>query len=361
MVEIIEGRYVAVLGDLNIDLLLRVDFIPTADIAVAAKELRIDHGGVAGNLAVALSRLGVKSRVIGAVGRDVFGSEIINRLRRDGVDTRYVKVIKEVPTGIMVVLIVPSGMRTMLFIPHLAAYADADAETVSVEPNKILGPQISATLHTKGIWTIIGFRGANAYINLSSDEVNEVLRDVIHVHISGYTGLNNDGGSFMLKLARISKELGMSVSVDLEGIAIHKKNLVNRLRGTVDYVMLNGDELKYLSGCEDIEEGLNKLDNTLKPKAIFLKLGPRGSMVYYGGVITKVEPFKVRAIDSTGAGDAFNAGVIYGLLRGLEPTEAAKIGNAMGAYACLGSGARYLPRGIDELVSMFKELSEIIR
>ena len=320
MVEIIEGRYVAVLGDLNIDLLLRVDFIPTADIAVAAKELRIDHGGVAGNLAVALSRLGVKSRVIGAVGRDVFGSEIINRLRRDGVDTRYVKVIKEVPTGIMVVLIVPSGMRT-----------------------------------------IIGFRGANAYINLSSDEVNEVLRDVIHVHISGYTGLNNDGGSFMLKLARISKELGMSVSVDLEGIAIHKKNLVNRLRGTVDYVMLNGDELKYLSGCEDIEEGLNKLDNTLKPKAIFLKLGPRGSMVYYGGVITKVEPFKVRAIDSTGAGDAFNAGVIYGLLRGLEPTEAAKIGNAMGAYACLGSGARYLPRGIDELVSMFKELSEIIR
>ncbi len=321
MVGIISGKnYVVVFGDLNIDLLLRVDFIPTADIAVAAKELRIDHGGVAGNLSVALSRLGIKARVIGAVGRDVFGSEIISRLKADGVDTRYVKIIEKVPTGIMVVLIVPSGMRT-----------------------------------------IIGFRGANAYVSLGDEELRYALQEAIHVHISGYTGLNADNGGFMLKLARVSKDLGMSVSIDLEGIAIHRKDLVDKLRGFVDYVMLNGDELKYLSGCEEIEEGLNKLDSILKPKVIFLKLGPRGSVVFYRSKTTKVDPFKVKAIDSTGAGDAFNAGVIYGLLRGLDPIDAARIGNAMGAYACLGSGARYLPRSTEELVSMFRELSEILQ
>ena len=310
---------VVVFGDLNVDLLLRVDFIPTADIAVSAKELRIRHGGVGGNIAVALSRLGLKVRLLGAVGADIFGNQVVDELKNEGVDIAFIKHIN-VPTGIMVIFVVPSGARS-----------------------------------------IIGFRGANAKVNLSDHEISKALEGFNHIHLSGYMSLNDDGGQLLLNLARKAKARGLSVSIDLEGIATQKKSLVKEFRGLVDYVMLNKDEITYLSGTNDLNDSINYLDELLKPKAIFLKLGPKGSIVSFKGERQHINAFKIKAIDSTGAGDAFNAGVIYAILKGLDYVSAALVGNAMGAYACLGHGARYLPKSLNDLIKHFPEVRKVLK
>ncbi len=311
---------VVVLGDLNIDLILKVDFIPTSDIAVAAKSLKIEHGGVGGNLTHALVKLGLNSRVIGGVGRDLFGKELVAKLRMDGVDTSFVRVVSEEPTGMMIILVVPSGCRS-----------------------------------------IVGFRGANARVWLDEDTVNGVLKDSIHLHLSGYMGLNKDGGEFMLRLARAGREHGVKISIDLEGIAVQRRELVEKLRGMVDYVMLNIDELKSIIPIEGgVESSAEMLLEKINARALFLKMGRMGSLVVDSkGAVKRINAFRVKAVDSTGAGDSFNAGVIYSLLKGYSPVEAAYLGNAMGAYTCTGVGARHVPSSVDELKDMFPELKSL--
>jgi len=312
------SNLVAVFGDLNIDLLLRVDYIPTADIAISAKELRIRHGGVGGNVAVALSRLGLKVRLIGAVGADIFGSQVVEELRKEGIDVSYVKRIN-IPTGIMVVLVTPTGARS-----------------------------------------IIGFRGANKLVSLSDEEIDNALRGVKHLHLSGYMALNDDRGELLLKLAKVAKELKLTISIDLEGIATERREMIHKLKGLIDYALLNKDELRYLSGTNDVEEGIKYLLNVLSPKAVFIKLGPKGSIAASRNTKEYVPAFKIRAVDSTGAGDAYNAGIIYSLLRGLTLSDAALFGNAMGAFTCLGHGARYLPRSVDELITKFPIIRRVV-
>ncbi len=296
-----------------------VDFIPTSDIAVAARELKIRHGGVGGNLSVALSRLGISAVLVGCVGRDVFGEEITRELEAEGVDTSFVKVDPNTHTGVMVILVVPGGGRS-----------------------------------------IVGFRGANASVSLSDDEVNKLLSDVDHLHLSGYMALNNDRGELLLRLARKAKSMGITVSVDLEGVSTQRRELARQLKGLVDYVMLNRDEITSLTNTRDVEASARELLRMIKPRAVFVKLGKDGSLVVEADKIKHVEPLRVDAVDSTGAGDAFNAGVIYSLLEGKRASEAALIGNAMGAYACTGIGARHFPRGISELAELFPQLRKHI-
>lgn len=308
-----------VFGDINIDILFYIDSLPSGDISIVARSMKVMHGGVGGNIAVALSRLGVKVELVGAVGIDIFGDEAIKVLSQEGVDTRLIERINEEPTGVMTILVLPNGSRT-----------------------------------------IIGYRGANTLANPRT-ALESMDTRIIHVHISGYMALGKDGETNIATLARKGKEVDATVSIDLEGIATEKPGLVRRLKGYVDYVFLNKDEMTYLVGTNSIEEGIRRIHEILKPRTVFLKLGSKGSAIITNDRVVRIPAFKVEVVDTTGAGDAFNAGVIYGLILDLKPEEAALIGNAMGAYSCTGYGARHLPRDINELVSKFPTLNRILK
>lgn len=310
---------VLVFGDINIDVFFYVDSLPTGDISIVARSMKIMHGGVGGNIAVALSRLGVKVELVGAVGTDIFGDEAIKTLSREGVDTRLIERINEEPTGIMTILVLPNGSRT-----------------------------------------IIGYRGANALANPRT-ALESMDTRIKHVHISGYMALSRNGEKNIITLAKRGKEVNATVSIDLEGIATEKPGLVHMLKDYVDYVFLNKDEMTYLVGTSSIEKGIKRIHEILKPSTVFLKLGSKGSAIITNGKVVRIPAFKVEVVDTTGAGDAFNAGVIYGLILNLKPEEAALIGNAMGAYSCTGYGARHLPRDINELISKFPILNKILR
>ncbi len=134
------------------------------------------------------------------------------------------------------------------------------------------------------------------------------------------------------------------------------------MRGLPDYVFLNADELRILTRGSGLEGGGRELLKYLRAKAVFVKLGSRGSAVITSdGRVVGVPPFKVsRVVDTTGAGDGFNAGAIFGLLRGLKPPEAARVGNALGAYVCSGLGARHLPKDLRDLLSTYPELLDLL-
>lgn len=291
---------VTVLGDLNIDVILKVPHPPIGDISVAAEEAHISPGGVGGNVATYLTMLGDEVSLLTGVGNDVIGKYLIQDLITMGVKTDSVKVVDRVPTGTMVIILLPSGERS-----------------------------------------IVGFRGANQHVEFTRAELERALIGVSHAHASGYFALNKDGGQTLLLYLKVAKEIGATTSIDLEGISTQRKNLIPSLHGLVDYVFINKDELKLLTGEEDIANVAESLFKKLSPKALFIKAGRDGSYVLDSDARLLHVPTKaVVAKDTTGAGDAFDATTIHELISGASPAAAAEKGNVAGAEASLRLGAR---------------------
>jgi len=314
---VIGGIQALILGDINIDLIFRIDRSLKTGDSIALREMIVSYGGVGGNLSSALARLGVPTALIGAVGEDGFGDLALRELRRSGVDVRYVRRIEGESTGISVVLIDPSGERTLICA-----------------------------------------RGANAAYRLRGDEL-EALRDVRHLHLSGYMMLNDDDGESCIRLLRSAKMWSISTSMDLEGVALEDPRKAFKIRGLVDYILMNDLEARSLIKSKRLSVNeVRSLKDLLEARTLLIKLGGRGCMVVDEGVEV-IPAYRVKVLDSTGAGDAFNAGFIYGLLRGLRTRDAARIGNAVGAYKCMGLGARHHP-SIRQLLELFPELAELI-
>ena len=313
----IEAIQALVLGDINIDLVFKVDRDLKSGDSIALRRTMILYGGVGGNISSALAKLGVPVALLGAVGEDRFGDLALRELRKNGVNVTYVRRIAEEFTGVNVVLLDPSGERTMICA-----------------------------------------RGANAAYRLRGNEL-ELLREVRHLHISGYMMLNDDGGASCIRLLSFAKRWDVSTSMDLEGIALKDPRKAFKVKGLVDYPLMNEFEARSLLRAEKLnEDKVKSLKEALESKALLIKLGEKGCMVVEDE-IQVIPAYRVKVLDSTGAGDAFNAGFIYGLLRGLRISDSAKIGNALGAYKCMGLGARHHP-SIRQLLGLFPELAELI-
>lgn len=305
---------VLVYGDLNLDVffVLDLDVVELRDVSYVAQASALVPGGSGGNVGVALSRLGQKPVLVSTVGTNPFGELILEDLAREKVEATSVGRIEGEITGIMVVITKKSGERT-----------------------------------------IIGYRGANAYNTLSDVESRDLTATSDYTFISGFTSRNVDSGKSVEYLIDSSVRLGLPVGIDLGGVT--KRFLIEVLakyRGAIYDVFINLDELKELFGS-DTQNSLTNLVSVLKPKNIFLKMGSRGSLVYSGERFAHVEAVRVgRVVDTTGCGDAYDAGAIYGLLIGLPSEQRAALGNLMGAYKAGGLGARHLPRDVGELKSL---------
>ncbi|MEM1623416.1 MAG: PfkB family carbohydrate kinase [Sulfolobales archaeon] len=305
---------VLVYGDLNLDVffVLDLDVVELRDVSYVAQASALVPGGSGGNVSVALSRLGQKPLLVSTVGTDPFGELILEDLAREKVEAASVRRIEGETTGLMVVVIKKSGERT-----------------------------------------IIGYRGANAYNTLSDVEFRDLTTTSDYTFISGFTSRNVDGGKSVEYLIGSSVELGLPVGIDLGGVTRRfLLEVLAKYRGAFYDVFINLDELRELFGS-DARNSLTNLVSVLKPRNLFLKMGSRGSLVYSGERFAHVEAVRVgRVVDTTGCGDAYDAGAIYGLLIGLPSEQRAALGNLMGAYKARGLGARHLPRDVGELKSL---------
>jgi len=285
-------------GALNVDKLYRVNHIAKAEEESEIQEFVESPGGSAANTAVGLARLGVRTGYIGkvAAGRD--GEYLLGAFRKEGVNTDGIVVSKDGRCGSVTGFVDQEGQR--------ALYLD---------------PGVNSTLRF--------------------DEINlEYVTGVKFLHLTSFA--SNDPLRAQIKLINMFPE----IAVALDPGMIYARKGLDRLRPLVKkcYATLpNEGELRLLTGkgCPEGAEVL--LDEGVKVVAV--KLGDKGCYVTNGKERHFVEPYKVNVVDTTGAGDAFCAGFIYGLLNGKTLKECGVIGNFVASRVLTEMGARNgLPR-----------------
>jgi len=304
---------VLVVGDINVDVLALLSFYPPKGGDGLAEKAELHSGGSAANTALTLARFGLEVSLLGRVGRDPLADYVLRELRKARVELSLIQQDPKAPTGMMFIVVTPDGQRTMF-----------------------------------------GYRGANTHlspVSLSQDD----LKGLRWTHISGYALLEEPQRTATLTALEATCRKGIMVSLDVGMCtAIHAKEDVWELLPQVDVLFPNLEEARSLTGREEASEAIAALLEG-GAKTVALKLGEGGCMVGSEEGLFSIPAFPVEVLDTTGAGDSFDAGFLLGRLWGLGWRESALLGNALGGLACtvIGAGER-LP-GPQEAQRLLKE------
>jgi len=288
-------------GALNVDKLYRVNYIAGADEESLILDLKESPGGSAANTAVGLARLGVKTGFIGKVAEDREGMMHLSAFKDEGVNTDGIIMVKDGRSGIVIGFVDRTGER--------ALYLDS---------------------------------GVNDSLKFS--EINlDYVENVKHIHLTSFAG--DKPFEAQKKLV----ETLSHVKITLDPGMIYAKRGITELKPLIARcfaVFPNENELRLLTG-KGYREGAEALLRE-GVSIVAVKLGERGSYVADGKKDYLIEPFKVKVVDSTGAGDAFCAGFLYGLLKKKTLRECGLLGNFIASRCLTKMGARDgLPRATD--------------
>ena len=289
------------LGDINADIIGRVKSWPEPGQECLAERLELHCGGVGANCALSLRRWGVSVQLIGCVGKDYFGGFLLKTLAAGGVNVRSVRRTGKAMTGMLYINVTPDGQRTFF-----------------------------------------GSRGANQLVRCLGQRESSLLERARAASLMGYSFLDKGGEAAAQQIiAAVHRKNGW-VALDA-GMEPSKKipEKLLRLARTVDLLFVSNEEATTLTGYRKPEKAFNSLLNLAIPDVV-MKLGKRGCLIVDDGTVRQVPSFAVRAVDSTGAGDAFTAAFLQGRLRGWRTDEAALSANAAGAAAAgvVGAGER---------------------
>ena len=298
---------VVCVGILVADVIARpIDQLPPPGSLGFVDQLVLRSGGCAINTATALTRLGLVAAVGGKVGSDPLGDFLLDTLDERGIDRRLVIRDPAAPTSATVVLVRADGERTFL---HL--------------------------------------KGANA--QLRSDELD---RDHLFagraLHIAGALVLDALDGEPCAGVLADARQRGLLTSVDTVWDASGRWERILASLPHVDVFTPSLAEAQAISGERDAEAAARWLHRAGAANVV-VKLGPAGCYVAGRGL---VDPVKVDAVDGTGAGDAFVAGLLYGLLEGWPIERAARLANAAGALATTAVGASEGVRPLGETLAL---------
>jgi len=245
-------------------------------------------GGQAATAMVALARLGLRTRHVGRVGDDDTGRLQLDSLDSEGVERSECRVVRGVDSQLAFILVDGvSGERTV-------------------------------------IWR------RDPRVSILPDEVDEQLA------CSGRV-LHLDGHNIEAEIqaATWARAAGIPVSIDVDFDYGGE-----HLYPLVDYFIASADFPRRVMGIDDERSALTALRDRFGSPVVGMTLGMRGALVLCDGVFVESPGFSVEARDTTGAGDAFHAGFLYGLLTGADLDETLRIANAVAALNCTEIGAR---------------------
>lgn len=279
-------------GDVMVDVLAQLPG-PLAAGSDTPAPIALLSGGSAANTAAWCAAAGVPATFVGRVGDDVLGRKVLDELARAGVDLE-VSVDPDLPTGTCIVLVDPDGERTM--VPCAGANA-VGGRVPALEPDVLL-------------------------------------------HVSGYALFHPRAAQAAAEAMRRARAAGCTVSVDAASAAPLRAYGPERFLDAIGSAVLfaNADEAAVLSGTADAFSAARALG--ARCGAAVVKRGVGGAVWSDGRAVEVAVPEPVAVIDSTGAGDAFAAGVLAALGRGLPIAEALRAGNALAARAITLRGAR---------------------
>lgn len=260
---------------------------------IAHLNQKIASGGSTSNTIYGLAKLGAQTGYIGKIARDEAGEFFANDMVKANINTHF--LYSDIDTGIATTFISPNGERT--FATYLGAAA-----------------------------------------TMTPDELDiEIIKQYDIIHVEGYLIFNKD---LVIDVCKKAKECGLKISMDMASY-----NLVEMMRDLVeellveyvDIIFANEEEAKAFTGKEE-HEALEILSQYCSVAVV--KLGARGSIAKVNGVVTEIPPAPGERIDTTGAGDIYASGFLYGLINDLSIEESGALASKLGAACIQTIGAR---------------------
>jgi len=284
---------IVVVGSLNVDLVVRSPRFPKPGETIRGDDLATIPGGKGANQAVAAARLGGQVAMLGCVGADAFGSMLIENLKQNHVDTRRVLRDGSAATGTAIIVVDANGENSIILSPG----ANGKIKKGDIEPAVLQG----------------------ARVLLLQFEIP--MEAVVHA-------------------ARLAKERRVKVIVN----PAPAHDMPDELLKCADYLLPNETELALLTGKDTKDkaslEAAAQLLVKRGAKNVIVTLGARGALITTRLSKKYVPTYKVKPVDTTGAGDAFIGGLAFALVRRQSLQDAVQYGCACGALATTKFGAQ---------------------
>jgi sugar/nucleoside kinase (ribokinase family) len=284
---------VVVVGELNADLILRGDVTPAfGQVEKIIDDATLTIGSSSAIFACGAARLGLRVAFIGKVGDDEFGRYMLRELDKRNIDTHASVIDPHIPTGLSVILSRPYDRAILTHLGSIAA--------------------------------------------LRYDEIDlTLLPRARHLHLGSYyllDALRPDVPRLFVE----AKARGLTISIDTNYDPTEKWD--GGLRETlqrVDVFLPNETELLAITQEDSIETGLDRLSEI---PVIAVKLGARGAIARRGSQIAQADSIPVQVVDTTGAGDSFDAGFAYAYLAGLDLQQALRFACVCGSLSTRAAG-----------------------
>lgn len=287
---------IAVIGSNMVDLITYINDMPKMGETLEAPDFKMGCGGKGANQAIAAAKLGASVMMLSKVGDDVFADNTIRNFQKFGIDTEFVEKVAGVSSGVAPIFVDKSSQNRILIIKGANSYlqpADIDRAEVRLKNCKLFILQLEIPLET--VYYAIDF--ANKH----------------HIPV-------------LLNPAPASRELDINYACKC------------------DFFMPNETELEILTGMPvETMEKIQVAANSLFAKGLknlVVTLGEKGSVWFHEQHITHIAPYKVNAVDTSGAGDAFiGCFAHYYILTG-DVEESMKMASAYSAYSVTGQGTQ---------------------
>ena len=252
-------------------------------------------GGSASNTINGITKLGLNAGFVGKIGKDDIGLFFTNDSLNNGVEPHL--LYSETASGRCIVLVSPDSERTLC--TYLGAACELEADDLKLDM----------------------FRGYDIF------------------HIEGYLVQNHD---LIRTAVKMAKEAGLKVSIDLASYNVVEANLdflLEIIKEYVDIVFANEEEARAFTGKEPKEALIHISEHC---DIAIVKIGKDGSYIKSGHTQIQVKPRLANAIDTTGAGDLFASGFLYGLAKDYSLEICGKIGSLVSGYVVEVLGAKMI-------------------
>lgn len=289
-----KAKPISCIGQIVADILvLPVDRYPNGGKLEYVSEITIQCGGCALNTAMALSQLGVSVQMQGKVGKDLFGEALLNMLQEFSVETSAVRVDPETKTSSVIILVSSSGERSFL-------YSAGGTERLCIDDLDFDAIANSSIVHIGGIMKLD---------NLCCEEV-----------------------------LRYTKDAGVTTCIDTDFVIGKGPEFLEPCFQYADIFMCNLDEGMSITGQAN-PENIAEFFLARGANTVVVKRGSNGCYLRTKNLSEYIPTHKVKAVDTTGAGDCFCAGYLAGINLGWDAIKSAQFGNACGAKSATAVGA----------------------
>ena len=287
-------KKVLFVGDINVDVLMgELESLPVVDKEITCQSFDIAVGSSAVICAAAYASLGGNSSFLGLAGQDDYGEFMIKSMRELGINTDLVRRTDKVRTGVTVNLIHQST-RTQVTYPG----------------------------------TISEFDGAGVG--------EHDFSGFDHVHFAG-PYLQTKFRPELVRLLKMAAAKGITTSLDPQWDPKARWEFMDLWLPELAYLFVNEGEAMSITKAMTVEDAARQLAG--RTKCAVVKAGRDGAIIFAEGKMLRSAARSVKVVDTTGAGDCFDAGFLYGIFeKGLPAAEAMKIGNATGSRSCMFSG-----------------------